>query len=192
VQDAGLRTAGSPAALLPLMDAHEYAALRDSIKEHGQMEPCVLHEGQILDGRHRWQACRELGIEPHSRHYQGECGSPTAFVLMANLHRRHLTPSQRAAIAVDVLPLFEAEAKERQRAAGQDYGRGQPEAKVTQRIGEPITHHQHEAAAQAATAMGSNRQYVAAAKQLKEKEPALFAAVKSGEKTIAAAALRGQ
>lgn len=39
--------------------------------------------------------------------------------------RRHLNGSQKAAIALDMLPLLEEEAKERQRASGKDYGRGQ-------------------------------------------------------------------
>jgi hypothetical protein len=38
-------------------------------------------------------------------------------VLSANLHRRHLNESQRALIAAQALPLLEAEARERQKAA---------------------------------------------------------------------------
>jgi hypothetical protein len=53
------------------------------------------------------------GIEPQYRQWAGG-GSLTAFVLSQNLHRRHLTDSQKAAVAVEVLPWFEKEAKERQ------------------------------------------------------------------------------
>jgi hypothetical protein len=49
------------------------------------------------------------------------CGeSPTAYVLSLNLRRRHLTHGQRVMIAVDALPLFEAEAQERRRELGRD------------------------------------------------------------------------
>lgn len=43
-------------------------------------------------------------------------GSAIDLVVSLNLHRRHLTASQRAAVAVDVLPMYEAEARERQGA----------------------------------------------------------------------------
>jgi hypothetical protein len=41
-------------------------------------------------------------------------GSPVEWVISTNL-RRHLTASQRAVVALDILPLLEREAKERQR-----------------------------------------------------------------------------
>jgi hypothetical protein len=85
-----------PAAdLFPLLTGKEYAALRDDVAAHGQREDIVLLDGQILDGRNRYRVCRELGLEPRCRAWDGE-GSPVAFVLSANLHRRHLDASQRA------------------------------------------------------------------------------------------------
>jgi hypothetical protein len=46
---------------------------------------------------------------------RGEGGSPVAFIAARNLHRRHLTESQRAAIAAQVKGMFEKDAAERQR-----------------------------------------------------------------------------
>jgi hypothetical protein len=48
-------------------------------------------------------------------------------VVSMNLHRRHLTTAQRAALALDLLPRLEAEAKEREREAGRRFGKGRPE-----------------------------------------------------------------
>jgi len=45
------------------------------------------------------KACRQLGIEPTIREWDGECGTPEAFAVSMNLHWRHLTTRQRSLIA---------------------------------------------------------------------------------------------
>lgn len=52
------------AELLPNMSTEEYEGLKASIREHGQEVPILLLHGQIIDGRHRYLACQELGIDP--------------------------------------------------------------------------------------------------------------------------------
>lgn len=80
------------------MSAAEYAALRDDIQKNGQREPIWVWNDQIIDGRHRAQACEELGIEPASRQYDGDESTLVAFVVSLNLHRRHLDESQRSMV----------------------------------------------------------------------------------------------
>jgi len=77
----------------------------------------VIHEGQVLEGRHRYLACLAKRVTPCFRPYAGECGSPLAFVVSKNLQRRHMTESQRALVAARLKPLFEEEARQRQVAA---------------------------------------------------------------------------
>jgi len=47
-------------------------------------------------------------VTPHYEEWDGQ-GSLVAFVISKNLHRRQLTPAQRAAVGVDMLPLMEEE-----------------------------------------------------------------------------------
>ena len=80
------------------MSAEDFQALVDDIDNNGQREPVMIYEGMVLDGWHRYQACTSLGMEPTKFEFQGD--DPVAFVLSQNLHRRHLSASQRAAAVV--------------------------------------------------------------------------------------------
>jgi hypothetical protein len=82
--------------LFPRLTGAEFEALKADILANGQREPIVVHEGLVLDGGNRYQACVEAGVEPVLKEYTGT--DPVAYVLSANLHRRHLTPGQQAAI----------------------------------------------------------------------------------------------
>ena len=100
------------ANILPMMRAEEFTAFKEDIRVHGQQEPIWTYEGHIIDGRNRFVACQELGLEPKYREWTGS-GSPVSFVVSVNQHRRHLTQSQKAAAAVGFLPLLEEEARAR-------------------------------------------------------------------------------
>lgn len=82
--------------LFPRLAGPEFEALKADIAAHGQREPIVVHAGFILDGGNRYRACVEIGVEPALKEFTGN--NPVSFVLSANLHRRHLTPGQQAAI----------------------------------------------------------------------------------------------
>jgi len=82
--------------LFPRLAGAEFESLKADIIAHGQREPIVVQNGLILDGGNRYRACVEAGIEPTIKEFNG--ADPVAFVLSANLHRRHLTPGQQAAI----------------------------------------------------------------------------------------------
>ena len=85
-------------AAFPDMPADEFAALVDDIQENGLLQPVVLFDGMVLDGWHRYRASIEAGVEPAFDEFDGS--DPVAFVLSLNMHRRHLTGSQRAAAVV--------------------------------------------------------------------------------------------
>ena len=87
--------------LFPVMDDDAYAALKADIAAHGQAEPIVLWKKQLIDGRHRLQACKELGMKPVVVDIS-DSEDPLAYVISHNLHRRHLSTSQRAMVAAKI------------------------------------------------------------------------------------------
>jgi hypothetical protein len=109
------------ANVFPLMSAGELAELAADIAGHGQREPIFTYEGQILDGRNRFKACKMAKRKPWFEPWDGggrdgggrgdEAGSPAAggdpvaFVVSMNLRRRHLDESQRAIVAAKLAVL---------------------------------------------------------------------------------------
>jgi hypothetical protein len=81
------------ADIFPLMEGEEFDALVADIKANGLIEPLVMLEGMILDGRNRYHACVAADVEPTFRPFTGD--GPAAYVISANIHRRHLTPEQK-------------------------------------------------------------------------------------------------
>ena len=164
---------------IPSMSDDEYRKLKDDIRKHGLVEPITLYEDKILDGTHRAKACKELGIEPETTVF--DKGSPLAYVISKNVKRRHLSKSQKAMLALELLPEFEREAKQRQRQAGKLAGKG--ERKVTEKIQEPS----REATADAARAADVNSRYISDAKHIQGHSSALADDVRSGKRTISQA-----
>jgi len=85
------------ANVLPLMEGQDFENLAQDIDANGLREPIWLLDGKILDGRNRYRACSTLRKGVDVREYTGD--DPAAFVMSLNLHRRHLTDSQRAMAA---------------------------------------------------------------------------------------------
>ncbi|MDN8089939.1 MT-A70 family methyltransferase [Burkholderia multivorans] len=86
------------AHLFPVMNDDEFEQFKEDIREHGQQIPILVQNGQLIDGRHRYRACCELGIEPKIEEVAAG-QSIERLVVSLNHHRRHLSDSQRAMIA---------------------------------------------------------------------------------------------
>jgi N6-adenosine-specific RNA methylase IME4 len=91
------------ANLFPLLEGTEFEELVVDIKTNGLQEHVTTYEGKILDGRNRYRACIAAGIGPKFNPYIGD--DPLGFVVSRNLHRRHLTESQRAMVAAKLATL---------------------------------------------------------------------------------------
>jgi hypothetical protein len=103
------------ANLFPLLEGAEFEALVADIKANGIHEKIVMHEGKILDGRNRYRAgvraeVIEAGVIAAADRWlfvnyypdlfeEDEGPNPLDWVLSKNLHRRHLSESQRAMVA---------------------------------------------------------------------------------------------
>lgn len=79
-------------------------------------KPCIVC-GVLTRGRFGSVACERAGITPTTCTI--ETDDPVAYVLSLNLHRRHLTASQRALIGARARELYEAAAQERKRQGGE-------------------------------------------------------------------------
>jgi N6-adenosine-specific RNA methylase IME4 len=91
------------ADIFPMMSDREFDDLVTDIAEHGLREPVWLHrDGRVVDGRNRYRACIKAGVTPSFRTYEGADSRLVAFVVSLNLHRRHLTESQRGLIAARI------------------------------------------------------------------------------------------
>lgn len=86
------------ADLFPYIEGAAFREFVEDIRANGQREPVVLDgEGRLLDGRNRARACQALGIDVKETRYDGD--DVEAWIISHNIHRRHLTTSQRAMVA---------------------------------------------------------------------------------------------
>lgn len=181
------------AALFPMIGDAEWPSFVDDIRTNGQRKKIVrIRVGPswlILDGRNRLRACLELKIEPEFRIFGEETSDgadPIAFVVSENVHRRHLNETQRAFVGAELVPMYEAHAKERQRAAGGDKRSG--ERPLTLNSGQAVR--SPTAAEQAARAVNVGKASIEAALKVnRDAAPEVIAAAKErGQMKVSAAA----
>lgn len=86
----------------PMLPKEEFKKLKESIREHGLREAIVTLNGKILDGRNRYKACKEVGVEPRFEQYNPGESDALDFVVDMNMRRRHLRPEQKAQIMMDI------------------------------------------------------------------------------------------
>ena len=108
--------------LLPKMSEEEFAELKASIQAEGQHYAIIVNEDlEVLDGHHRYRACTELRIEPdfEVRKFDDKL-LEKKFVIETNLRRRHLNNFQLVELAVPLLEIEKALAKQRQTNGGKN------------------------------------------------------------------------
>lgn len=91
--------------LFPRMREDEFEQLKQDIAKNGLELPIKVlkRKNLIIDGRHRYEACRELGIEPKVEVVTATSDDEVLrLVFSLNARRRQLSESQRAAIAAEL------------------------------------------------------------------------------------------
>lgn len=182
--DYGDLTVHPFADAFPLISGVEFAELVEDIEKNGLREPLlVTHDGTTLvDGRNRYAACKAAGVELRTERLP-EMSEPDLLDLIVskNVHRRHLTPTERSILALDLEQRYAAAiggrgARTDLREEGAEDDTYRPE-KVSAK-GERT------AAAKAAKAVGASRTGVERAKRVQREDPELFDQMKAGEVTV--------
>lgn len=151
------------ATLFPEITGEDFNALVLDIKANGLRQKITTLDGKILDGVNRFKACVVAGVKAEFVEYSGD--DPMAFVVSQNMSRRHLTTSQRAAVA--------AEMATTKHGGRREQAANSPLAKITN--------------GEAAGRMNVSERSVRDARSVKLSSPRKFNDVKSGKLSLNAA-----
>jgi hypothetical protein len=175
------------AAVLPMLPGPELKKLAKDIKRRGLINPILLFQGAVLDGRNRLAACKMAGVEPLYRMVDPELDargiSPLEFVVSLNLRRRHLSASQQAMSAAAALPQWLKKTRAISNANLRNGGRLSGRAKM-RTLGRSDL--------RLAKLFGISPRYISAAAQLRRQQPVLADAVSCGEMTLSRAMRRAR
>ncbi len=80
------------------------------VRAKGVLHPAIVAAGVMLDGLQRQRACLQLGIPLPVQEWDGEGGSPTEYVISANLQRRQLDPEMSDECRAALWEVLQAEA----------------------------------------------------------------------------------
>jgi len=98
-----IKTINKLAEIFPKLNETDFKELCEDIKRNGLIDPITIYNDEVIDGRHRYLACLEVGIEPVFEEYKGN--DPYNYVISKNLLRRHLNESQRAMVGAELSTL---------------------------------------------------------------------------------------
>ena len=193
------------ASLFPMIDDESLNALAEDIKKNGQREPIIvayldeamIDEPVVIDGRNRHAACRLAGVEPEFKFVMSLNDrelSPQViadWIISHNLHRRHLTTSQKAMVGQGYLAYLKEEAKKRQIEAVK---RGN----VSRHSDSPVSPKSDELGSvqgsrsdvQAAKLVGVGKNSIRDADFVAQNDPELAQQVRDSKVTVSAAAKR--
>ncbi len=110
-------------AMVPEPTREDFTALKKSIETSGQHKPITVwndpYSGKtfIIDGHSRYEACKQLKVEPIIEYKNFESWSDAMrYAVQVNSKRRHLTQIQKVDLAIREIEIERQLAKERQKS----------------------------------------------------------------------------
>lgn len=101
------------AEIFPLLEGKDFDDFVADIKANGQRVSILLYQGQVLDGRNRDRACRQLGLEPWTEEANVKDDDEALDLLASlNIQRRQLSIAQRAFAAARLANMREGGQRE--------------------------------------------------------------------------------
>lgn len=191
----------SVAKLFPKMDESQFKAFLDDIKANGFQETIKYIEGddgsaEVIDGRNRLEAAKQMKVDPWELNTKrgdklmekinvAKIPSLVSYVASLNLKRRHLSDSQRAAVAVAIEKEIAKDEKADERARKLEEKANPTKKEDKAEKAEKKDSKPKETTRQkAAKIMGTGDRNVGNAKMIEKKDPKLFEKVQAGEITI--------
>jgi YD repeat-containing protein len=122
--------------------------------------PTWLWEGQIIDGRQRYFACKKVDVEPTQQEWDGQ-GSLVSHLITIGLRHRQLDVNERSLVAMRAIPFLHAEVEAREKAG----------EKIDEHLGVPGREgrRKSQAAEQAAATVGVSTSSVEGASKVMKK-----------------------
>ncbi|WP_027937021.1 ParB/RepB/Spo0J family partition protein [Anaeroarcus burkinensis] len=160
------------ANLFPRMTEEEYDHLADDIASNGQYEAIMTYQNKIVEGVHRYLACKKAGVEPQVTEWTGTEEALLKYIFGKNFNRRHLNASQRAMVAVEYGCLEKIiAAKNNSSDLVKNLTTNHNSGKTTQKVVNSI-------------GGGTNRQYISDANYIKSNQPELVRYVRDAQINI--------
>ena len=108
-------------SLIPPLTDDEYRRLEASIIAEGVRDPIITWNGTIIDGHNRYRICQEHGIAfKTAERVFGSRDAAKIWIIENQFARRNLSAYDRSVLALQLEPLYEAEAKRRMLAGKAD------------------------------------------------------------------------
>ncbi|MGD0167877.1 MAG: MT-A70 family methyltransferase [Gaiellaceae bacterium] len=162
------------AGLVPEIGVEDYRSLRADIERRGLQEPLEITAGNVvLNGHLRLRAARELGLGSVPVRVVAPADE-VEYLLLAALQHRHLSPSQRAALVVE-LDRYRQEQDEGRQRRLQNLRQNTEVAKLPPR---------GKTRDLAASRAGVSPRIVQSATTVRKYDPDLFARVKAGKLAV--------
>ncbi len=179
--------------LVPEMSPQEFEALKGDIAEKGIRQPLEVLKGTnlILDGRNRWKAAVELGVEVPYVELEVSEDQVALYVLERVPTHRSLPPSVRAALAAEWVEAMRPHVKRGRPEKGVKNNTFFQSGDLTEKGGKNSTSENESHTVQVgrlrvlgAKKFGVNDRYVQIALNLKKYAPESFELLKRGEITL--------